>query len=70
MVKTLAQDAPGTMSPVEYKAFVADLVNYLDYMAEPARNERINIGIVVLIYLGVLFAFAYALKRSYWKDVH
>ncbi len=39
-------------------------------MAEPARNERINIGIGVLIFLGVLFAFAYALKRDYWKDIH
>jgi ubiquinol-cytochrome c reductase cytochrome c1 subunit len=39
-------------------------------MAEPVRNERINIGIVVLIYLGVLFAFAYLLKRAYWKDIH
>ncbi len=42
----------------------------LDYMAEPARNERINVGIAALIFLGVLFAFAYALKRSYWKDIH
>ncbi len=70
VVKTIAQDSPGKMSPVEYKAFVADLVNFLDYIAEPVRNERIDIGIVVLIYLGVLFAFAYALKRSYWKDIH
>ena len=70
VVKTLAQESPGSLSPVEYKAFVADLVNFLDYMAEPARNERINIGIGVLIFLGVLFAFAYALKRDYWKDIH
>jgi len=70
VVKTLAIESPGTMSSVEYRRFVADLVNYLDYMAEPARNQRINIGIVVLIYLGVLFVFAYALKRVYWKDVH
>ena len=70
VVKTVAQGTPGKMSPVEYKAFVADLVNFLDYIAEPVRNERINIGIVVLIYLGLLFAFAYALKRSYWKDIH
>ena len=70
VVKTLAQDTPGKMSPVEYKAFVADLVNFLDYIAEPVRNERITIGIVVMIYLGLLFAFAYALKRSYWKDIH
>ena len=70
IVKTLAQDQPGTMQPVEYKAFVADLVNYLDYMSEPVRNKRINIGIGVLIYLGILLIFAYALKQAYWKDVH
>jgi ubiquinol-cytochrome c reductase cytochrome c1 subunit len=70
VVKTLANDTPGTLSTVEYKKFVADIVNYMDYMAEPVRNQRINIGIVVLIYLGVLFAFAYALKRAYWKDIH
>jgi ubiquinol-cytochrome c reductase cytochrome c1 subunit len=70
VVKTLAPGTPGTLTPVEYRAFVADLVNYLDYIAEPARNERINIGLIVLIYLGVLFVFAYALKRNYWKDVH
>jgi len=70
VVKTLAQDEPGTMQPVEYKTFVADLVNFLDYVSEPVRNERINIGIAVLIYLGVLLVFAYALKRAYWKDVH
>jgi ubiquinol-cytochrome c reductase cytochrome c1 subunit len=63
-------DAPGTMTPVQYQAWVADLVNYLDYMAEPAKNKRISLGIMVLIYLGVLFAFAYALKRAYWKDLH
>ena len=70
VVKTLAPDTPGTLTPTEYKVFVADLVNYLDYMAEPVKNERINIGLVVMIYLGVLFAFAYALKRSFWKDIH
>jgi len=69
-VKTLAQDTPGEMSAIEYKAFVADLVNFLDYIAEPVRNDRIMIGIVVMIYLGLLFALVYALKRSYWKDIH
>jgi ubiquinol-cytochrome c reductase cytochrome c1 subunit len=24
----------------------------------------------VLIFLGVLFVFAYLLKREYWKDIH
>jgi ubiquinol-cytochrome c reductase cytochrome c1 subunit len=70
VVKTLALDTPGSMSPTEYKMFVADLVNYMEFMAEPARNERMSIGIIVLIYLGVLLVFAYALKRNYWKEIH
>jgi cytochrome c1 len=34
------------------------------------KYDRINIGIVVLIFLGVLFALVYALKRDYWKELH
>jgi len=69
-VLTVAPDTPGTMSRVQYEAFVSDLVNYLDYMAEPSKNRRIHLGIYVLLFLGVLFAFAYWTKREYWKDVH
>jgi ubiquinol-cytochrome c reductase cytochrome c1 subunit len=70
VVKTLAVDTPGTLTPVEYRQMVADLVNFLDYMGEPAKNKRISLGLIVLLYLGVLFVFAYWLKREYWKDVH
>ena len=69
-VRTIANETPGTMGDVEYRTFVADLVNYLDYMGEPVRNTRITLGLIVLIFLGVLFVFAYWLKREYWKDVH
>ncbi len=69
-MKTLVDQTPGTLSPVEYQRFVADLVNYLDYMGEPVKNERINIGIVVLLFLGGLFALVYALKRNYWAELH
>ncbi|MCC6868600.1 MAG: cytochrome c1 [Burkholderiales bacterium] len=62
-------DAPGTMQSVEYRTFAADLVNFLDFVGEPTKNKRISIGIVVLMYLVVLFALVYALKRLYWKDV-
>jgi ubiquinol-cytochrome c reductase cytochrome c1 subunit len=60
----------GRMTRAEFETFVADLVNYMDYMAEPARNKRMHLGIVVLLFLGLLFVFAYALKREYWKDLH
>jgi ubiquinol-cytochrome c reductase cytochrome c1 subunit len=69
-VLSLAPERPGTMTRVQYEAFVGDLVNYMDYMAEPVRNTRIHLGIIVLLFLGVLFVFAYALKREYWKDLH
>jgi len=70
VVRTIAVETPGTLTPVEYQRVVADLVNFLDYMGEPAKNRRISLGLIVLLYLGVLFVFAYWMKREYWKDVH
>ena len=67
---TLTLQSPGKLSPLEYDKLVADLVNYLVYMGEPARASRIRIGYAVLIFLGVLFVPVYLLKREYWKDVH
>jgi ubiquinol-cytochrome c reductase cytochrome c1 subunit len=69
-MKTLSVDTPGTLSPIEYQNLVADLVNFLDYMGEPAKNKRVSLGLAVLMYLGVLFVFAYWMKREYWKDIH
>lgn len=69
-VLTLAPDAQGQLSPAEYQQFVGDLVNYLNWMGEPVRNLRIQIGIGVLLFLGVLFVLVYALKREYWKELH
>jgi ubiquinol-cytochrome c reductase cytochrome c1 subunit len=70
VVKTLAPDTVGSMSGPQYEAFVTDLVNYLDFMGEPVKHERINIGIIVLIFMGALFVLVYSLKRDYWKEVH
>ena len=64
-----SQVTKGMQSPAEYDATVRDLVNFLMYAAEPSGIERRPIGIVVLFVLGVLFIFAYLLKKEYWKDV-
>ncbi len=69
VVKTVRPGSAGTLTPLEYDRLVADLVNYMTYMAEPARLERTQIGIYVLLLLGVLFVFAYLLKKEYWKDI-
>ena len=61
---------PGKLKPEEYDALVGDLVGYLRYMGEPIAETRKQLGVAVLIALGVLLVFSYALKREYWKDVH
>ena len=61
---------PGTLTPGDYDRMVADLVNYLDYMAEPARASRTVIGIYVLGFLAFMWLLAYLLKKEFWKDVH
>ena len=63
------QLTPGTLNTVQYDTTVRDLVNFLDYMAEPAAQNRKRFGIVALFVLLILFIFAYALKKEYWKDV-
>ena len=70
LVKTLESDQKGSMTPAGYRAAVADLVNFLDYVGEPSKLARERIGLIVLLFLGVLFVLAYWLKREYWKDVH
>jgi len=54
----------------EYERSMRDLVNFLDYVGEPAKLQRMELGWWVLGYLFLLFIFAYMLKREFWKDVH
>lgn len=68
--KTLVLEKQGSMTPSEYDAMVSDLVNYLVYMGEPAKTARMQLGIVVILLLGVLFVLSYYLKKEYWRDVH
>lgn len=60
----------GTMSPAEYDVLVADLVNYLVFMGEPAKSLRLQLGVAVLLFLSLLFVVAFYLNKEYWKDVH
>jgi ubiquinol-cytochrome c reductase cytochrome c1 subunit len=70
LLKTLQTERAGSMSSLEYDRMVADLVNFLVYMGEPVRRLRVELGIYVLMFLGIVFVLAYALKKEYWKDVH
>ena len=66
----LKLEKKGTMSQEDYDAAVGDLVGFLTYMGEPVAGYRKSLGMLVLVGLVVLFSFAYALKKEYWKDVH
>ncbi len=61
---------PGSLSPDQYDAMVRDITAFLTYAGEPIQLERRRLGIYVLLFLGLFFILAYALKKEFWKDVH
>jgi ubiquinol-cytochrome c reductase cytochrome c1 subunit len=63
------QVTPGIMTPLQYDQAVGDLVGYLQWMAEPAQNARIRVGVWVLLFLVLALVFVWRLNASYWKDV-
>ncbi len=69
-VKTLKLTSPGTMSTQEYDATVADLVNFIDFMGEPAKLVRYKLGYIVIGFLFILLILTYLLKKEFWKEVH
>jgi len=60
----------GSMSADEYDTAVRDLVNFMEYMGEPAEIERLHMGKWVIGFLIVFGLLAYALKKEYWRDLH
>jgi ubiquinol-cytochrome c reductase cytochrome c1 subunit len=62
--------AQETLSAEEYDNTVRDLVTFLDYLGEPAKLKRKNIGVWVMLFLAVFAFLTYLLKAEYWRDVH
>jgi len=60
----------GTMTDKEYENMVRDMVNFLAYVGEPSKQQRISMGFWVLLFLVIFFFVAYALKKEYWRDIH
>lgn len=61
---------PGKLSVEEYDALVGDLTNFMAYMAEPAKQQRNQLGWLVLLFLSGLLVLTYKLKKAYWKEIH
>ena len=61
---------PGLQTPKEFDRTVRDLVNFLDYMGEPAKYDRRHLGTKVILFLLVFLVLAILLKKEFWKDIH
>ena len=60
--------ADGTKATADQIA--TDIATFLAWAAEPELEERKRLGIKVLLFLIVLTAMMYALKRQIWSDQH
>lgn len=61
--------APGELGVAEFDNVVRDIVNFLDYIGEPIKRQRQQLGIRVIGFLLVFLLIAYMLKKEIWKDV-
>ncbi len=54
----------------QYHKVVKDLVNFMEYLGEPAKLVRKDLGWKVILFLVLFLIVAYALKKEYWRDIH
>jgi len=57
------------MTPGQYDQAVGDLVNYLQWMGEPAQDTRVRLGMWVMLFLAIFTFIAWRLNASFWKDI-
>ena len=69
ILKGWQQVTPGTMTPLQFDQSMGDLVGYLQWMSEPVQNNRVRIGVWVLLFLLLLTFAAWRLNAAFWKDV-
>jgi cytochrome c1 len=63
-------EGTGKLTPAEYQQATYDIANFLYYVAEPARHDRMRLGVYVLLFLVVLYVFTALLGREYGKEIH
>ena len=68
--ESFTQLTEGSMTAEEYDDTVRDIVNFLDYTAEPAQLIRMAYAPWVMLFLVILTCLAYMLKKNYFRDIH
>jgi ubiquinol-cytochrome c reductase cytochrome c1 subunit len=57
------------MSAEEYAQTTRDIANFMEYVGEPAKLKRLDLGWKVIVFLLFLLLLTYLLKREYWRDI-
>jgi len=68
LMEDMVTYADGTKATPEQMA--RDITAFLNWTAEPELEERKSLGIKVMLFLVVLTAMFYALKRKIWANAH
>jgi ubiquinol-cytochrome c reductase cytochrome c1 subunit len=59
----------GKMTSQEYDTAMADLVGYMEWMSEPVKTKRQQIGVWVLLFMALLVLLTWRLNASFWREV-
>lgn len=59
----------GAMSTDEFDNTVRDIVNFLHYVGEPAKQSRHQLGRWVILFLVIYLVIMILLKKDYWRDI-
>ncbi len=62
---TYDDGTPGTVDQ-----YARDVVQFLNWASEPEMEARKQMGIKVLIFLGIFFVLMYKVKKKIWAKVH
>lgn len=62
------KDAPAS-EVLAYDKMIKDIVHFLDYISEPTKKKRLELGVYVMLGLAVFAAFSYLNYKQLWKDI-
>ncbi len=68
--KNFSKLSEGKLTDQQFDETVRDIVNFLDYTAEPAQMIRMAYAPWVMLFLVIFTFLAYLLKKNYFEDIH
>ena len=63
---------PKDRTPQQIEAYdrsMNDLLHFMDYVSEPHKQDRLNLGVYVVLFMIAMCVFNYLYYREVWKDI-